>query len=125
LAWLYIIIAATFEAAWTFSVKFMKFSEFKNLQFATFYKPNGGLPIILPFVGYIIFGICNIYFFSLAIKQLPTATAYAVWTAVTLILIKIAEVTFFQQRFTFIEVFFITLIMAGILGLKFYGTSVK
>ncbi|MDO3626290.1 SMR family transporter [Mucilaginibacter sp. BT774] len=103
----------------------MKFSEFKNLHFATFYKPGGGLPVILPFVGYIIFGVCNIYFFSLAIKQLPTATAYAVWTAATLIMIKIAEITFFQQRFSLIELFFITLIMTGILGLKFYGTSLK
>ena len=125
MAWLYIVIAAAFETAWTFSVKFMKFSEFKNLQFATFYKPDGGLPIILPLVGYIIFGICNIYFFSLAIKQLPTATAYAVWTAATLVMIKIAEVTLFQQRFSFVELIFITLIMTGILGLKFYGTSLK
>ena len=125
MAWLYIVIAAAFEAAWTFSVKFMKFSEFKNLQFATFYKPSGGLPVILPLVGYIIFGVCNIYFFSLAIKQLPTATAYAVWTAATLIMIKIAEITFFQQRFSLVELFFITLIMTGILGLKFYGTSLK
>jgi quaternary ammonium compound-resistance protein SugE len=125
LAWLYIVVAAIFEAAWTFSVKFMKFSEIKNLQFATFYKPNGGLPVILPFIGYIIFGVCNIYFFSLAIKQLPTATAYAVWTAATLIMIKVAEIAFFHQRFSLIELFFITLIMTGILGLKFYGTSLK
>jgi len=125
LAWLYIVIAAAFEAAWTFSVKYMKLSEIKNLQFATFYKMNGGLPVILPILGYIIFGICNIYFFSLAIKQLPTATAYAVWTAATLIMIKIAEITFFQLRFSLLELFFITLIMTGILGLKFYGTSLK
>jgi quaternary ammonium compound-resistance protein SugE len=125
LAWLYIVVAAIFEAAWTFSVKFMKFSEIKNLQFATFYEPNGGLPVILPFIGYIIFGVCNIYFFSLAIKQLPTATAYAVWTAATLIMIKVAEIAFFHQRFSLIELFFITLIMTGILGLKFYGTSLK
>jgi len=125
LSWLYLIIAAAFEAAWTFSVKFMKFSDMKKLHFTTFYKPGDGLPVILPFVGYILFGICNIYFFSLAIKQLPTATAYAIWTAVTLILIKITEIVFFQQRFTFVELFFITLIMTGILGLKFYGTSIK
>ncbi len=125
MAWLYIVIAAAFEAAWTFSVKFMKFSEIKNLQFATFYKIDGGLSVILPILGYIIFGVCNIYFFSLAIKQLPTATAYAVWTAATLIMIKIAEIAFFQQRFSLVELFFITLIMVGILGLKFYGTSLK
>lgn len=123
--WIYLLIAAAFEAGWTFSIKFMKFSEMKNLQLATFYKLNGGLPVILPLLGYIIFGICNIYFFSLAIKQLPTATAYAVWTAAALIMIKVTEIVFFGQRFSLAELFFITLIMTGILGLKFYGTSIR
>ena len=47
--------------------------------------------MLVPFVGYILFGLANIYLFSLAIKQIPTATAFAVWTAITLIFIKIAE----------------------------------
>jgi quaternary ammonium compound-resistance protein SugE len=125
LAWLYIFIAATFEAAWTFSLKFMKFSDVKTLRFTNFYKVAEGLPILIPFAGYILFGIGNIYFFSMAIKQVPTATAYAVWTAATLILIKVAEVTFFKQQISFLEVFFMLMIMTGILGLKFYGTAMK
>jgi quaternary ammonium compound-resistance protein SugE len=125
LAWIYIFIAATFEAAWTFSLKFMKFSDVKTLRFTNFYKAAEGLPILIPFAGYILFGIGNIYFFSMAIKQVPTATAYAVWTAVTLILIKVAEVTFFKQQISFLEIFFMLMIMTGILGLKFYGTAMK
>jgi len=103
----------------------MRFGDLKTLRFTNFYKVTEGLPILVPFVGYILFGIGNIYFFSLAIKQVSTATAYAVWTAATLVLIKFAEVTFFKQRITFLEIFFMLLIMTGILGLKFYGTSVK
>jgi quaternary ammonium compound-resistance protein SugE len=103
----------------------MRFGDLKTLRFTNFYKVAEGLPIIVPFAGYILFGIGNIYFFSLAIKELSTATAYAVWTAVTLVLIKFAEVTIFKQRITFLEIFFMLLIMTGILGLKFYGTSVK
>ena len=79
----------------------------------------------MPFVGYIIFGIGNIYFFSLAIKQLPVAVAYAAWTAVTLILIKIAEMCLFGQRLSIIETLFMLMIMTGILGLKYYGLSVS
>jgi quaternary ammonium compound-resistance protein SugE len=125
LAWLYVFIAAIFEAAWTFSLKFMRFSDVKTLRFNNFYKVAEGLPILVPFLGYILFGIGNIYFFSMAIKQVPTATAYAVWTAATLVLIKFAEVAFFKQRISFAEIFFMLLIMTGILGLKFYGTSLK
>ena len=125
MAWLYLFIAALFESAWTFSLKFMRFGDLKTLRFTNFYKTAEGLPIFLPFLGYILFGIGNIYFFSLAIKQVPTATAYAVWTAVTLVLIKLAEVLFFKQRVSFFEIFFMLLIMTGIMGLKFYGTAMK
>lgn len=125
MAWLYLILAATCETAWTFCLKFMKFSDLKTLRFINFYRWQGGLPVLIPFIGYILFGIANIYLFSLAIKQLPTAIAFAVWTATTLIFIKIAELIFFKQNISFVEIFFMLLIMAGILGLKIYAVQPK
>lgn len=125
MAWIYLIIAAAFEAAWTFSLKFMKFSDLKALRWHSALSLQYGLPVWLPFAGYILFGIGNIYFFSLAIKLVPTAVAYAVWTAITLVLIKIAEMAIFHQKLSWMEVFFMTLIMTGILGLKFFGAEVK
>ena len=103
----------------------MKFSDLKTLSFTNFYKWPGGLPFLLPFIGYILFGLANIYFFSTAIKHIPTATAFAVWTATTLIFIKVAELIFFQQRISWAEVFFMLLIMIGIMGLKIYAVQVK
>jgi len=103
----------------------MKFSDLKTLKFLNFYRWHGGLPVLLPFAGYILFGLANIYLFSLAIKQIPTATAFAVWTAITLILLKIAELTLFNQRISWMEMFFMMLIMAGILGLKIYSIQPK
>ena len=99
----------------------MKFSDLKTLRFINFYRWQGGLPVLIPFVGYILFGIANIYLFSIAIKQIPTATAFAVWTAITLIFIKIAELLFLGQRISWIEIFFMLLIMIGIMGLKVYS----
>ena len=125
MAWLYLFIAALFESAWTFSLKFMRFGDLKTLRITNFYKVAEGLPILVPFVGYILFGIGNIYFFSIALKQVSTATAYAVWTAITLVLIKVAEVAIFKQKISWLEVLFMLMIMAGIMGLKFYGTSMK
>jgi quaternary ammonium compound-resistance protein SugE len=121
MAWLYLIAAATCETAWTFCLKFMKFSDLKTLRFLNFYRWDGGLPFLLPFIGYILFGLANIYFFSMAIKQVPTAMAFAVWTATTLIFIKLAELAVFHQRISFPELFFMLLIMVGILGLKIYA----
>ncbi|MDB4904346.1 MAG: hypothetical protein JWQ63_3627 [Mucilaginibacter sp.] len=125
MAWLYLILAATCETAWTFCLKFMKFSDLKTLRFINFYRWQGGLPVLIPFIGYILFGLANIYLFSLAIKQLPTAISFAVWTATTLIFIKIAELIFFKQNISFVEIFFMLLIMAGILGLKIYAVQAK
>jgi len=103
----------------------MKFSDLKTIRLVNFYRWNGGLPVIIPFAGYILFGLANIALFSQAIKHLPTATAFAVWTATTLIFIKIAELLFFKQQISLIEVFFMMLIMVGILGLKIYAVQPK
>jgi quaternary ammonium compound-resistance protein SugE len=125
LAWIYLIIAAAFEAAWTFSLKWMKFADLKALRWNSVLSMQHGLPAWLPFAGYILFGVGNIYFFSLAIKLVPTAVAYAVWTAVTLVLIKLTEMLLFHQKISWTELFFMTLIMTGILGLKYFGMEVK
>ena len=123
MAWIYLIIAAVFETAWTFSIKLMQFSALKTLRANNFFAMHTGLPILLPFIGYIVFGVGNIYFFSLGIKQVPTAIAYAVWTAVTLILIKLSELVFLKQRISWAEIGFMLMIMIGILGLRFYATK--
>jgi quaternary ammonium compound-resistance protein SugE len=120
LAWIFLIIAAACEAAWTFSLKLMKFNSLKTLNWNTLIIPGISLPVILPFAGYILFGLVNIYFFSMAIKQIPMAVAFAVWTAISLVFIKTAEVVFLKQSISVAESFFILMIMAGILGLKYY-----
>jgi quaternary ammonium compound-resistance protein SugE len=123
MAWIYLVVAALFETAWTYAVKYLKFSAFKQLTFTNFYKTEG-LLIMAPLAAYIIFGISNVYFFSLALKQVSTATAFAVWTAVTLVFLKISEIVFLQQSISWTEAFFMLLIMAGIIGLK-YNTVIE
>jgi len=122
-AWLFLFLAASFETAWTYSIKYMAFNALKTLRWNTFYLPTVGLPILLPFVGYIVFGVANIYFFSQAIKQIPTPTAFAVWTAMALILIKAVDVFIFKTNWSFTELFFLTLIGVGIIGLRVYSAG--
>lgn len=111
------------EAAWTYSLKLMQFKNLKLLTWSNFYLPQPGLKIIAPFAGYILFGIANVYCFSLATRQIPLATAFAVWTGVSLVLIKLSEVLFFQQRLLLSEILFMLMIMGGITGLKLSGAK--
>ena len=121
MAWIYLIIAALFETAWTFSVKFFKLSDLKLITWNNFYLLDKSIPLTAPLLGYILFGIGNVYFFSMAMKQLSAATTFGVWTAFSLVFIKIAEVFIFGKSVSWLESFFILLIMAGIIGLKFYA----
>ncbi len=117
MAWFYLILAAALEACWMFSLKFLSFTKFKTLNLDNFLKTEG-LLIWLPLAGYILFGAANTYYFSLAMKNIPTAIAFTIWTAVSIMFIKIVEVTFFQQKISLIEFFFLGLIITGIIGLK-------
>jgi len=119
LAWTYLILAAAFEAIWTYCLKAMQFRELKQLNLHNIFAPDSGLAILAPFVGYIVFGIANVFFFSLATRQIPLATAFAVWTGASLLFIKLCEVLFFHQKTSGLEILFVMLIMTGIIGLKF------
>lgn len=80
-----------------------------------------GIGIVSPLAGYVLFGLANVYFFSLALKQIPTATAFAVWTGSSIVLIKLAGTVFFRESVSWQEIFFMLLIMCGIMGLKFFA----
>lgn len=123
--WLFLFIASLFEALWTYAVKYLNFNNLKTLRLDNFYKMDGGLPIFLPLVGYVLFGVGNIFFFSLSLKSLTNATAYSVWTAMTIVVLKLIELLYFKQKMSLMEVFFIMMIIAGIMGLKFYATPEK
>ena len=123
MAWIYIIIAAIFEAAWTYCVKFFKLSDFKLLAWNNFYTVKGIL-ILTPITGYLVFGLANAWFFSMAIKDIPTGMAFAAWTGASIIALKLCDVLFFHESISLPEMLFITMIMAGIMGLKFFAVPV-
>lgn len=122
MAWFYLIFAAALEACWMFSLKFLSFTKFKTLSFENFIQPEG-LRIWLPLAGYIFFGATNTYYFSLAMKNIPTTIAFTIWTVLSIIFIKMVEVAFFQSKISFVELFFLGLIIVGIIGLKMVAKS--
>jgi quaternary ammonium compound-resistance protein SugE len=125
LRWFYLFIASLFEALWTYSVKNFSFANLKTVRWDNFYKVDGGLGALTPLIGYILFGIGNIFFFSLALKSTTNATAYSAWTAMTIVVLKCIEIFYFKQKISIAEFGFIMMIIVGIVGLKFVAAPEK
>jgi quaternary ammonium compound-resistance protein SugE len=117
--WVYLLIASLLEVCWTISLKNLSFSKLKTISFVDLQKDTGQtLLIVLPFVGYVIFGVGNIYFFSQAMKVIPASTAFAIWMAMTLVGIKLWEVFFLKESVQVSDYFYLVLIVIAIIGLK-------
>jgi multidrug transporter EmrE-like cation transporter len=125
LRWLFLFIASLFEALWTYSVKYFTFADLKTVRFDNFYKMDSGLRALIPLIGYILFGVGNIFFFSLSLKSLTNATAYSAWTAMTIVVLKCIELFYFKQKISIAEFGFIMMIIVGIIGLKFVAAPEK
>jgi quaternary ammonium compound-resistance protein SugE len=119
-SWIYLFLASCFEIAWIYS---LKAANFKDL----FVKHNFKLLLDwkndVAIAGYIVFGIGNIFFFSLAMKQLPSSTAYAVWVGITLIGLTLIDGFYLKQHITIVHILCILFIFAGIIGLKIFSVS--
>lgn len=118
MSWIYLLIASLFEIAWTFSLKFMDVKKLRAVRLQEFFANGENMMILAPFIGYIVFGLGNILFFSMAMKQIPAATALAIWMGITLIGVKLVDVSLFKGNFNLYQLFYMTLIIIGIAGLK-------
>jgi len=117
MAWIYLLIAAVFEIAWTYALKFMRVKELKAVSWhGLLHRENW--TILAPFAGYIVFGVGNIVFFSMAMKQIPASTALAVWMGATLIGVKLVDIMGFKEPYDIYQFIYIGLIIIGIVGLK-------
>ncbi|MBA4317362.1 MAG: QacE family quaternary ammonium compound efflux SMR transporter [Flavobacterium sp.] len=101
MAWFYILIASIFEISWAVGLKYS--DGLKNLNASIFTV----ITMILSFV-----------FLALGSKQLPIGTAYAVWTGIGALGTAIYGILFFNDSKEFIRIFFLFLIIAGVIGLK-------
>ena len=118
MAWLYLIIAAVFEIAWTFSLKFLDFKKIGAIRWQLFFRNKEQLLVVAPLLGYILFGLANVFFFSLATKHISTSTALAVWMGIALIGVKLVDISIFKEAWHPSQFFYLALIVAGIIGLK-------
>jgi quaternary ammonium compound-resistance protein SugE len=117
-AWIYLVIASIFEVAWIYSVKFMEFRKLLKLNFVAVFTQKESFYVLVPILGYIVFGIGNIILFSKAMKTIPAGIAYATWMSTALVFVKLTDSTIFKQPITLTQIVFILLILIGVVGLK-------
>ena len=102
--WLLLIIAGLFEVAFATCLGKAKESTSNETTF-----------------GYIGFLIClsiSMFLLVKATQQIPIGTAYAVWTGIGAVGTVLVGVVIFKEPATFWRLFFITTLIASIIGLK-------
>ncbi|MDH5638032.1 MAG: multidrug efflux SMR transporter [Nitrospinota bacterium] len=105
--WLYLIVAITAEVAATSALKASE--GFTRLW-----------PSLIVLVGY----SASFYFLSLTLRVIPIGTAYAIWSGVGLMLIVIVGWMLFGQTIDAAAVAGFALIIAGVVVLNVFSSSV-
>lgn len=106
MTWLLLFIAGLFEVCWAVG---LKYSE--------------GFTKIVPSMLTILGMIISLYFLSLALKNLPLGTAYAIWTGIGTVGTVILGVILFNESIDIIRLICIGFIIIGIVGLKLVSTQ--
>lgn len=101
MGWLYLTGAIIFEV---FATSMMKMSNGLSQM----------LPTVLMFSGY----IASFTLLALALKTVEVSVAYAVWSALGIVLISIIGIIYFGESFSYQKVLSIILILAGVVSLK-------
>lgn len=105
--WLYLFLAGLFEIAWAFG---LKASE-------GFSRP---LPTVLTLACMAV----SFWLLALAMRSLPLGTSYAVWTGIGTIGAFVVGVIVFGESANALRIASVTLIVAGIIGLKLSASPV-
>ncbi len=104
MAWLILFVAGLFEMVWAMG---LKYSE--------------GFTRLVPSLITVVAMGLSVYLLSIAVKTLPIGTAYAVWTGVGAAGAVILGILLLGEPRTLARLFFVALILVGIIGLRFTG----
>ena len=106
------------EVCWTYSLKALNMQRIREVDWAHSWSQPAVLLPVLPLLAYVGFGLANVVFLSMAMKSIPTATAYSAWMALAVVGIKLVDVLYLKQAFSWPSVFYTALIIVGVLGLR-------
>lgn len=99
--WVFLIFAGLLEIGWAIGLKY-----------------TNGFTVLLPSIITVGLMILSFIFLSIAVKEIPLGTAYAVWTGIGTLGTVIFGIILFDEPTDAIRLFFIAIILIGIIGLK-------
>lgn len=103
MAWIYLVIAGLLEIGWAVGLKYTD----------GFTKP-------VPTLATVIAMAASMTLLAIALRTIPVGTGYAIWTGIGAVGAAIAGIILFNESRDVGRMVCITLIVAGILGLKFF-----
>lgn len=101
MSWLILFIAGLFEVVWAVGIKYTE-----------------SWTRLWPAVITVTAMIASFYLLSLALKNIPMGTAYAVWTGIGTIGTVLYGILFFKEPTDILRIVCILLIISGIIGLR-------
>ncbi|QFT88206.1 Quaternary ammonium compound-resistance protein SugE [Bacillus sp. THAF10] len=101
MAWLFLMLAGCCEIGAVLSLKLT--DGFKRLK---------------PTISFAVIGMLSFYFLSLALKEIPMGTAYAVWTGIGSAGSVLLGMIFFQESRDRVRLILLSCIIIGVVGLK-------
>lgn len=105
MAWTYLFLAAALEIVMGLSLKL-----------------NAGWTRLGASIVAVMAGLGSIYLLALALRSLPVGMAYAMWTGLGTIGLVLTGILVFQDALSWPRVFFMGLVLIGIVGLRFSET---
>ena len=101
MAWIYLFISGVFEIGWAIGLKAT--NGFKNFW---------------PICYTLATGTGSLYFLWLALRDLPAGSAYAAWTGIGAVGVVCVGIIYFKEPVSPPVLVCISLILAGVVGLK-------
>jgi quaternary ammonium compound-resistance protein SugE len=101
MAWVVLVVAGVFEVGWAVCLKYSK-----------------GFTQLWPTLGFGFFMFLSVYLLGVALKSLPLGTAYTIWTGIGAIGTVILGILLLGEPTDLRRMACISLILAGIIGLK-------
>ena len=102
MAWVYLLVAGLFEIGWAIGLKY-----------------TDGFTKFWPSVLTILAMVISMFLLAQAVREIPIGTGYAIWTGIGSVGAAALGIMLFAEPITAARVFFLAMIVSGILGLKF------
>ena len=104
IAWILIVIAGLLEPCWIYTME--RSDGFRDVRWTV-------LTVIVVIV--------DLYLLSVAMQTIGTGMSYAIWTGIGAIGAVVMGIFVYKERATYLRMFLIMLIIAGIIGLNLTG----